>query len=425
MMFEFGVEYIEYTVALLIAEAIHLRKSERKPRFVLRLIACVLLLVGLSAAVPTMNLVGGWEVLYKYATRIVLFLLTVGASALCFDNNFYYAFNRCMFGNLTYCCGYVWGLFFRTVFALMFPLTLVFDIISFVVCYALFFALSFQRRDKKNSMHISRRMRTFITLFVAMFAFAFICVDIDFGDLKFFSLVIAIMVVYLCFLLLNIFADEKQLNDEYNMLRSMLKKEIQQYETSKELIDVINIKCHDLKHQIHCLREGGGVSDNLLDEMERTVDEYDAGVKTGNEALDIVMTEKGRFCARHGIKISCIADGGVLSFMLPTDIYSLMGNILDNAIEAVGLLEDRDMRTINFTVRKESGLVRVRLENYFAGNITIEDGLPRTTKDDSFYHGYGVKSIRLIAEKYEGIASFSVHDNKFVANIIIPYPKKA
>ena len=57
-------------------------------------------------------------------------------------------------------------------------------------------------------------------------------------------------------------------------------------------------------------------------------------MRTGNEILDTILTEKSLICENSGIHINCVADGSLLAFMNPVDLYTLFGNALDNAIEA-------------------------------------------------------------------------------------------
>ena len=62
----------------------------------------------------------------------------------------------------------------------------------------------------------------------------------------------------------------------------------------------------------------------------------------------------------------------------------------------------------------------IHMENYFDCSLTFEDGLPVTTKADRAYHGYGLKSIRFITEKYGGTMSIQSADNIFSLNILFP-----
>ena len=68
--------------------------------------------------------------------------------------------------------------------------------------------------------------------------------------------------------------------------------------------------------------------------MEEDIKTYEAQNKTGNPVLDTVLTSKSLYCQKHGITLTCVADGTRLGFMSVMDICTIFGNALDNAIRA-------------------------------------------------------------------------------------------
>lgn len=200
--------------------------------------------------------------------------------------------------------------------------------------------------------------------------------------------------------------------------------EARQYELSRANIEAINLKCHDIKHQIRALGGGGqAIDERVLADMEREVEVYDSAVKSGNDALDTILTEKGLVCQRDGITLSCIADGAALGFMDAVDLYSLFGNALDNAIEAVERLDDPERRSVSVIVRRAGDMVSVHVENFFDGQVRFgDDGLPVTRKEDQSNHGFGTRSMRLIVERYGGTISANVTDDAYHVNALIPLP---
>ena len=200
--------------------------------------------------------------------------------------------------------------------------------------------------------------------------------------------------------------------------------EARQYQMSRENIEAINIKCHDLKHQIRALASGGAsVDGRVLDEISREVGVYDSVVKSGNDALDTILTEKSLYCEKHGITLSCIADGRALDFVEPTDLYSFFGNALDNAIEAVERLDDPERRSIGLVVRRTGDMVSVHVENYFDGQVSFGgEGLPLTRKGDEANHGFGTRSMRMIAEGLGGSLACKVQGDVFHLDALLPIP---
>lgn len=211
----------------------------------------------------------------------------------------------------------------------------------------------------------------------------------------------------------------KSLENELDVVYQMWHQEQKQFHITKETIDLINMKCHDMKHQIHSISKAAAIDPETMRGIEETISIYDSIVKTGNQALDIIIAEKSLYCAKNNIFVSYMIDGEKLNFMNDTDVYSLFGNLLDNAIEVVLKLE-RDKRVIGITIKAEGELLSINSHNYYSGEVRMLDGLPVTSSGDSDYHGFGVKSMVLIVEKYGGSISFDARDQVFNLNILLP-----
>ena len=116
-----------------------------------------------------------------------------------------------------------------------------------------------------------------------------------------------------------------------------------------------------------------------------------------------------------------MADGSRLGFMNEAELYSLFGNAIDNAITAVRKVEDESRRYIGLNVSQLKGFVKVNIHNYYEGELNFsEEGLPLTTKADKENHGFGMKSIRYIVEKYGGTVSVKTEKGVFNLNILFP-----
>lgn len=211
------------------------------------------------------------------------------------------------------------------------------------------------------------------------------------------------------------------LTDEKNFLTQLVHMQEEQYRTSKANVEMVNIKCHDMKHQISHITST--TDPDAIRELEQIISVYDSSLQTGNEILDVCLMEKKLLCEKNSIKLDCIANGQCLSFMQPSDLFSLFGNALDNAMEAVCKLDDVEKRIIFVSVREELGMAIIHVENNYTGELIMADGIPRTSKDDEFYHGYGVKSIRMVVEKYDGNMALLPQNGIFNLNITIPVPE--
>lgn len=211
-----------------------------------------------------------------------------------------------------------------------------------------------------------------------------------------------------------------------SMSQHLMELQREQYNLAKESIDIVNVNAHDLKKQINIIlkavHESGQTADleSGLTGMIDYISVLDTSYRTGNKALDVTLTEKSRICLKKKIKLSTIADGNGLGFMSDIDIYSLFGNALDNAIEAVERIDVEEDRIISFSVRKGNGVISVHVENTYEEPPRFIGGVPQTIKSDKRVHGFGVKSMINIAKKYGGNLTMNAEAGIFTLDVILP-----
>lgn len=214
----------------------------------------------------------------------------------------------------------------------------------------------------------------------------------------------------------------RSLQKELDGINHAWSQQIKQYQMTEENIKIINRKSHDLKHQLAALRH---ITDEkqqeaFFEEIENAIMIYDTSINTGNRALDTVLIEKGMYCKNHGIQWTCMADGTGLNFMKIEDLYAILGNALDNAIAAVLELKDERKRIISVRIIKQESLIMIQIQNYYDKELKFTDGIPETTQKNKNDHGYGMKSIRYMAEKYNGTMTVNAQDSIFTLQILLP-----
>ena len=300
----------------------------------------------------------------------------------------------------------------------------------FVASNILFYYLFGKKIEKRKDFEVKANA-TLILVGAGLFIdVLFNSVVVAFGEDK--GVVVGLVNnLYNCFccvlLLYALFTmiDSRRVKKENETLQTLWKRAGEQYNLSKENIELINMKCHDLKHQIRSLDSHMSVSKQAISEIEESIGFYDSFVKTDNEALNVILTEKSIRCHKNGITLSVIADGSSVSFMNEVDVYSLFGNAFDNAIEACLKNPDGEKRVISLSVKKKGSMLSVVVSNSFDGSVKFgADGLPVTSKADVNSHGYGTKSIRSVVTKYEGQLSMKVIGKMIYLNILFPVEKK-
>lgn len=233
-------------------------------------------------------------------------------------------------------------------------------------------------------------------------------------QVNFYSILTAAFALFIEFSLLF----QKNAEIERDILQQLMHESENQFRIEKSAIDMINVKCHDMKHRLTLIQRK--VAPDEVEEIQHAINSYDFIFHTGNPALDTVLTMKSLQCERQNIVMTCLGNGESLSFLSDSDVYALFGNILDNAIEAVMQLQEPDWKIIGLTISCHSDFVFIHEENYCQGEITYRDGLPQTGKTDKNYHGFGTHSIKLITEKYHGSCRFADENHIFTVDIAFP-----
>lgn len=305
------------------------------------------------------------------------------------------------------------------------------DEVSFVVeglCGSLYFGLAyllleitlFRWMPRNGVYHVGPR-RTLSALFILFFSQYSNYNYVTSGMESNLSVLVQIYCVTFLYLQAELFK-KSELNEELRMMERLWYQQKRQYEIAKDQMQVIDRKCHDLKYQVAAMRQIDNPKErekNLL-ELEKSIRIYDSIVKTGNEILDTLLSEKGLLCEAREITMHCVIDGKQISYMDSVDIYALFGNAIDNAIECVEKFPEKEKRFIDVCVAKKQGFTYIRISNPIEQNPEYEGDLPRTTKKNRQYHGIGLKSIRYIAEKYGGEISVGTELNCFVLEILLP-----
>lgn len=422
-----------FMLQLLVGEGLFLLRLERKRRFRFRLAVSAAGLLAAAAVFP-IPVENAWYVSFLFLS---LFGLTLLALWFCFDEPF---------GNLLFCAvagytvqhlAYLLYTFFNDVtqFSAVFgsfvqpyaaqASTLSdfawLSVVLYADAYFMVYYGAFELLDPKlKANHDVRLGRNSIVGLTVLL----IAADVIFNMVTNYytvdnraSLLLErsynILVCVLILALLNSQLSQRELKDELAGVRYVVEQGKRQYELAKKSVDLINIKYHDLRHQSRRLQDREG-----REELDRTLDEYASLVKTGNEVLDVILTEKTLACREQSIQLLCMADGRGLEFVKTHHLYALLGNAIDNAMEAVRDLPEAE-RVISFSLRRQGELVHIHMENPCAGEVAMRDGLPATTKGDEDYHGFGMLSMKTVAEQYGGGLSVRAEDGAFILDIVL------
>lgn len=414
------IESLWYGINLWTSCLVFLLPLRRKTHFKVRLIlsgaVCVLILSGVYYFIENLTDWGYWG-------QVTLLFITYFSAVLIFYN--------CVKGKgfALWYCG-VWGtmtflLVLETSYVLCSPLLgdlgnwLLKILFSMAVNVAVGLTLA-RWMPEKGQYQIGPRQMVSAWVFCIMSENLFIYAKVDLGA-ALSNIVLQFYCITLLYLQSALFK-KSSMRKELETIQLLWHQQKGQYQLSKETIELINHKCHDLKHQVQAIRavKDEKERETYLEKIEKSVQIYSAIVRTGNEILDTILTEKSLICENSGIHISCVADGSLLAFMNPVDLYTLFGNALDNAIEAVRKLESKEKRVIDIMLYERQRFLMLQIVNPMCGEVKFEDGLPLTTKAKNGYHGYGMKSMLHTIQKYEGHLTTEVKNGCFYFNVMLP-----
>lgn len=209
---------------------------------------------------------------------------------------------------------------------------------------------------------------------------------------------------------------------ETENIQRMLKSQYEQYRNYQENMEQLRIQRHDLKHHITLLRAESDARkrEDWLDAMEQELNAGDVIDPTGNQVLDVILSAKKQIMKKGEVHFTCVADGALLNFMHVTDICTIFGNALDNAIESVLMVEDTEKRVIHLSLIQRNHFLFIQVRNFCEKEPVRKGKEFLTSKKEKQGHGYGLKSIRYSTEKYNGNITAEYKDSWFELGILIP-----
>lgn len=217
--------------------------------------------------------------------------------------------------------------------------------------------------------------------------------------------------------------NEYMVQKEISIIQQMLKSQYMQYRNFQDSMEMVHMKYHDIKHQILGLsiEEDVEKRKEWVEQIEEELENSMLFARTGNNVLDYILGAKLLQTRRMKIRITCVAEGGLLNFLHVTDICTIFGNAIDNAIESVASVENQEKRLIHISISRQKAFVFIQISNYCEEDKIIgKNQLPKTTKNDKKNHGYGLKSIRYSVEKYDGSMTVNQKDKWFELKILFP-----
>lgn len=188
-------------------------------------------------------------------------------------------------------------------------------------------------------------------------------------------------------------------------------------------VDVRRFK-HDFKNMsiaIEKLLSDGNTEEalNLLKSSVNSFDSHDNTInpfKSGNPVADALLADKQKMAQSAGATIEF--EGAIPAELLsPTDICVLLGNTLDNAIEACQKFPHNIPKTIHISANCVGSIAFIMIDNPVTEKANIKNNHIKTSKENKTLHGFGLYSLNSIVKKYSGTLKISSTDSKFTVEM--------
>ena len=200
-------------------------------------------------------------------------------------------------------------------------------------------------------------------------------------------------------------SNEHQMKLEYEYLNEIITR---QTISAKEM--------HDLKNQLYAIRDAIKNDDakglEMIDGICKTVNSAQEIKYTTNSAINALINSKKKLMDEKKIKLNCDINVLNFDFIASLDACALLGNLLDNAIEA---LDKEENKNVSIKMIERCNYLSIQISN---DSSNLNENL-ETTKKNKNAHGYGLKNVKEIVEKYQGNLQIKKTEGKFIVSIIL------
>ncbi len=214
------------------------------------------------------------------------------------------------------------------------------------------------------------------------------------------------------------------LNDEKEKQIALQKNAY--YEKQLDLMDFSLKNTRSLRHDIknHLATIYTSLNSGYVEQTQKYIEDVmkvyitNNGIVSGNFAIDSILNFKIQEANQNGINIIFDIDIPANISIQPYDAAIILGNLLDNSIEAVIKSGVTDKK-INCNIRFNKGVMLINIKNNFDGNIVHKGDEFITTKNDKEMHGLGLKNVRSSVDKYNGSMDINHNNDIYEVDIML------
>ncbi len=179
---------------------------------------------------------------------------------------------------------------------------------------------------------------------------------------------------------------------------------------------------HDMRHHLSLLNgylDAGEISKagEYIRQTQTDIDKIVPMRYCENNAVNLILSSFAVKAKQQGVDFSAEVNIPAALPLSDTELCALLSNGLDNAVRAAAQIDGEAQRTVRINCQSHKDKLLIYISNPYQGTVIMREGLPESTQPK---HGFGAKSIRMIAEKHDGYCAFEAKDGLFTLKAVMP-----
>lgn len=180
---------------------------------------------------------------------------------------------------------------------------------------------------------------------------------------------------------------------------------------------------HDFKNQISTMKlllesEQYSSARKYIEEIDKSVKRKKFVVFTGSQIVDALLNSEEQKAEEKGVKIEIGSEFQIVDDKMEMDLCTVLSNLIDNAIEA-SERELKENRKVEVNIKKVKDFLSICISNYCSTSPILHNSDLKTTKEDKKMHGIGLKNVKAVVSKHNGLMKNEYKDSKFIVDVVL------
>ena len=179
---------------------------------------------------------------------------------------------------------------------------------------------------------------------------------------------------------------------------------------------------HDMRHHLSLINSYLEVGEmtmasEYINQAQTDIDKIVPVRYCENNAANLILSSFAAKAKQQNVDFSAEVNIPAALPLSDTELCALLSNGLDNAVYAAAQMDEQTQRTVRINCQPHKDKLLIYISNPYRGTVTMREGLPESVQPQ---HGFGAKSIRMIAEKHNGYCAFETEEGLFTLKVVLP-----